>query len=389
VIGYLSLFDIGLGRALTIEIARDHGESSRRHLSNSAWTLIALLFGLGCLGGVLIASNASPLVDFLRISPSLRDEAVGCLWLVAATLPLVTVSSGMRGILEGFRAFKVVSVLRAVHGTITFALPLVLLPMSRTLTSLMAGLVAGRLITCLISLALCVHRLPPQRSNRGEGIVPAVRTLKLGGWITISNLVSPVLVSAYRFIIGALTSTSAVALYATPFEFATKLLILPGAFSGVLLPRFAGRHRNSSSVSQLYNSATLVLAGLLLVATGSLALLAHPTLSFWLGASLADQTYRVLQILCIGIFLNGVANIPFTLLQASGRPDLTAKLHLVELPFYLVMATILIARFGLEGAASAWVVRVAVDLVALIFLSRRLLRTSSVSPRVAEVSAIA
>src|SRR5207247_10477417 len=58
-------------------------------------------------------------------------------------------------------------------------------------------------------------------------------------------------------------------------------------------------------------------------------------LAIWLGRNFADNSTRVLQLLAIGVFLNGLANVPFALIQAVGRPDITAKLHLLELPAYL------------------------------------------------------
>jgi hypothetical protein len=53
------------------------------------------------------------------------------------------------------------------------------------------------------------------------------------------------------------------------------------------------------------------------------------------------------------------------LIQGTGRPDITAKLHLVELPFYLAGVWWLTVRYGIEGTAIAWVLRVVVDMAAL------------------------
>ena len=55
--------------------------------------------------------------------------------------------------------------------------------------------------------------------------------------------------------------------------------------------------------------------------------------------------------------------MPSALTQAIGRPDLTFKLHLIELPVYLLTAWFLIVRRGIEGAAIAWLARTALDLL--------------------------
>ena len=73
----------------------------------------------------------------------------------------------------------------------------------------------------------------------------------------------------------------------------------------------------------------------------------------------------VLQWLAVGVFVNAVARLPFSVLQASGRPDVTAKLHLIELPAYLFALWALVRAFGIEGAAAAWTLRAGVDAVVL------------------------
>ena len=71
----------------------------------------------------------------------------------------------------------------------------------------------------------------------------------------------------------------------------------------------------------------------------------------WLGADFARQSTRVMQWLALGVLLNGLAQVPSALMQGVGRPDLTAKLHLVELPPYLLAAWHLIGRRDRRGGA--------------------------------------
>ena len=68
---------------------------------------------------------------------------------------------------------------------------------------------------------------------------------------------------------------------------------------------------------------------------------------------------------------NSIAYVPFTYLQAVGRPDLTAKAHLVELPVHTLLASLFVWQFGMTGAALAWTVRVTVDVVLLFAIASR------------------
>jgi O-antigen/teichoic acid export membrane protein len=94
-------------------------------------------------------------------------------------------------------------------------------------------------------------------------------------------------------------------------------------------------------------------------------------LQIWLGHELAVHSTRVLQILSLGVFANGLAFIPFALIQGTGRADITGKLHLLELPFYLVTVWILTIHFGIEGTAIAWTLRMIADVILLFWVAGR------------------
>ena len=71
------------------------------------------------------------------------------------------------------------------------------------------------------------------------------------------------------------------------------------------------------------------------------------------------------------MLINSFAQAPFALLQATRRADLTAKLHLIELPLYALMILALGRAFGVAGVALAWTLRVSVDTLLLCWLNRR------------------
>ena len=81
----------------------------------------------------------------------------------------------------------------------------------------------------------------------------------------------------------------------------------------------------------------------------------------------------MLQWLAVGLFINCLAFGPFAVVQGAGRPDLTAKLHILELPVYLVALFGLIKVHGIEGAAMAWTGRATLDAIVLFGLADRFL----------------
>ena len=72
------------------------------------------------------------------------------------------------------------------------------------------------------------------------------------------------------------------------------------------------------------------------------------------------------------MLINSLAFVPFGFIQAAGRPDLTAKLHLLELAPYLGLLWLGMVQFGLQGVAMVWTGRVAVDAIAMFYVASTL-----------------
>ena len=53
--------------------------------------------------------------------------------------------------------------------------------------------------------------------------------ISFGGWITVSNVISPIMIYIDRLIIGSLVSITAVTYYLPSYELASKILFIPGS----------------------------------------------------------------------------------------------------------------------------------------------------------------
>ncbi len=391
-IGYASLFDLGLGRALTQLVARKMGAGEDHEVPTLVWTSLLLMLLLG-LVGTLVAVLLSPWLVHraLNVPVTLQGDTLQSFYLLGLSIPVVISTAGLRGLLEAHQRFGTINALRIPMGVYSFAGPLLVLPFSRSLFPVVGILAAGRLIGWIAHLLLCFRVVPELRERIAWHGAAAGSLLRFGGWMTVSNIVSPLMVTSDRFLIGALVSMTAVAYYATPYELVTKLLLIPGALVGVMFPAFSASFaqdpaRTAALYSRCVKYVFLILFPAVLLTVG----LAQNGLTLWLGADFAQHSSRVLQWLAVGVFLNSLAAVPYTLVQSVGRPDLTAMLHMAELPFYLLALWWLISIYGVEGAAIAWTVRVGVDALILFVMAKRSFPgTTMVTGRVAWVSVLA
>jgi len=100
-------------------------------------------------------------------------------------------------------------------------------------------------------------------------------------------------------------------------------------------------------------------------------LAARPGLAWWINEEFSRNGYRVAQLMAVGIFINSFGHLSQALIQAYGRPDLTAKLHVAELVLYVPYSWALITAYGINGAAVGWVIRVTISTLVLAVIANR------------------
>jgi len=378
-VGYFGLFDLGLGRALTQVVAGQLGSERGSELPALVWTSLLLLLGLGSLGGLALFGLSPLLVSrVLDVPAALQTETLHAFYLLAAAIPFVITTAGLAGLLAAYQRFRVVNAIRIPTSIYSYAAPLVVLPFSQRISDVVAILVLGRILGWGAHLVVCLRGIPAMREGFHFDRSVMAPLIRSGGWMTVSNVVSPLLTYLDRFLIGAWVSLSAVAWYATPYEVATKLSIFAGPIASVLFPAFATSFvRDPDRMRLLFFRGVKYLMLPLFPAVLVIVMLAREGLTLWLDADFASHSALVLQILSVGVFFNCITQMPFALIQGAGRADLTAFLHVIQLPPYLVALWWLTRHFGIEGAALAWFGRVTLDCVCQFAWARQFLGQDS------------
>jgi O-antigen/teichoic acid export membrane protein len=374
IIGYFSLFDFGIGRAITQQVAALSAD--RQHKDIPATIKAGLEFTIltGLLGACLLLLAAYPLSHFgLNISADLQHEVFISLTVAAIGIPLATLSTGFRGVLEGYEKFQASNTGRMFLGLSIFLFPFIsILLHGASLIYVTLWLVGARLATTIL-FAWMVFKLPKAlilNAKIGHGV--RKRLFSFGAWMAITNLLSPLLVNLDRFVISYMLGASVVAYYTLPMEFLIRLLIFPGALGASLLPRLAGDHAvNSIRAQKTFLFSLKITAASMLVLCVMSSLAAYPLMNYFISADFANQAWTIFVILSIGVFFNGIAYIPYTALHARGSAKKTGLLHLLELIVYIPTLLILVNLMGLKGAAIAWTCRATLDAFFLYLIYSR------------------
>ena len=370
--GYFGLLDLGMSRALTKLVAENAGSAADTTLARDVWTGLGAMSAVGLAGALVLGAAANWLARaLLNIPESMQTETVRAIWFLVPSIPVTIAAAGLRGVMEGLHLFRLANLIRMPLAALTFLAPLAVALITPDLALISASLLGVRILGLIAHWVACVRALPalarPQLPDSGV----ARLLLGFGGWLTVTNVVGPLMTYLDRFVVGAVADMAAVAHYATPYDLVTKLLLVPFALSGVLFPVFSGalRHGTAAPAALMTRSLAAVFAVIFPVVVVMVAF-AREGMGLWLGDEFASHSYRVLQWLAAGVLVNAMAQVPFAYLQSAGRPDWIAKLHLAELPLYVAVLWWLLGTVGIVGAAIAWTGRVVVDAMVLLRMAR-------------------
>jgi len=368
VMGYFSLFDLGLSRALIKFVGEKLALNQDKEIPEYFWTSLLIMTGLGLFAAILVVWGANSLaLRVLKIPAALTGESIFAFIVMGCSIPVVITTVALWGVMEARQKFLQVNIIRTVNGILTMVIPIIALPFTTHIGYIILAMMAAKFVLWFVSFRVCLNIMPILKQVRitRQAVVPL---LKLGGWMSVSNMISPVMVYFDRFLIGAILSVAAVAYYITPYEIVTKLLIIAVALNRVLFPAFSASHKlDMQRTMRMYNLGRKGLIVFLFPVVLLIVLFADFGLTLWVGKEFAEKSALVMQCLAIGVFFNAPAQVAVSILQGSGRADLTAKLHLVEVPLYFGLFWLLVHRYGINGAAFAWSIRIFFDM-AMLFL---------------------
>lgn len=373
-VGYFGLFDLGLSRAVTHVVAERTNASDTKAASRVAATALTLMWLLGAVAAAVVwALTAWLALGLLEMPAEIRQEAVASFRVLAISIPFVIHTAGLRGLLEAQNAFRAASVIRIVLGVGTFLGPLIVVSLGGGLVEVMAILVAVRITGWLAhkqTVARCMQVSYEDYVFDRKWLRPL---LTYGGWITVTNIVGPLMVYLDRFVIGATLSVAAISYYIVPYEVVTRAWVISAAIAGVLFPLFSASWNSDKEKGASYmQKGALYVMVILFPVLALAAYFAPEILGLWLGEKFAQEGTATFRWLAAGTLLAAVAQIFFALVQGAGRSDWTGKLHLAEAIPYWLLLLLLLNQYGVVGAAMAWFARTAVDALALMWLAGKL-----------------
>jgi O-antigen/teichoic acid export membrane protein len=367
ILGYASIFDGGLSRAVTREVSIYRGNYNEKIKILGTSNFLILIFGM--LASLLLFIFASSVAQLLNISSIYLTTVTLSLKILSFSIPLYLLNLIWIGYLEGMENFFVVNIQKSIGNTLIVLLPVLFCIYEKSLLLAVMGMVFGRLISLIITFFICFKEILGSKFHFDKNV--SIRLFKFGGWITVSNIISPLMVNMDKFIISNILGANKVAIYTAPAEGVTRLVNIPIALSKVLFPKIvssgtlkeqADLERKSYAIVAIFCAPIVFL----------IFLYAHEIMAIWMGEKYGVMTESILKILIVGFYFNALAQIPYTILQSKGFSKQTAIIHLLEIIPYFISIYFAAVYFGIVGVAVVWVLRVFVDMVLLMVFNYKM-----------------
>ena len=374
---YFSFADFGMGVASTKFAAEAYGQGDEKKEVEFVWTATAIATASALVVALPLFLFSFQIVRLLNVPEHLLAEA-------NIALKIASVSFFI-GILSSVLNSPMLARLRMDLNTVTQAVPRILLAVVTPFVLYFGGGIIGAvgwsfLITVgmLGAVTYFSGRLLPRlvRPTINRDFVRPL--LKFGGAWFVAMVAAILLVNLEKLFLTKLVSVKALAYYSVAFTFANMATMFSMAMTQSLVPAFSQLQmpEKKAEFDSLFSRSIRLNIIWLLPVLLLMFVVAKPFFTVWAGEDFGRESTFPFYLLLIGLFFNILAYVPHASITAAGRTDIFAKLYWIELVVYVAVAFFMIGRFGIIGAAAAWSIRITLDAILVILLSKKITRTA-------------
>ncbi len=364
IIGYFNSLDLGIGRAVSHYVSRFRVLNKKIEIYGLIWSalLISLLWGSFIVINVFIFSKSIANLLF-KLSLSSYNEVENVLKLIAFGSIFILIQSVLRANLMSFQRFDYINLIQSIAALLQWFASLILAYLGFGVFTIVSVTVLIRALSTVVFFIFVKAVSRDIFKYIFVSKASIVELIKFGVWIGISQFVSFILIYADRFFISSIISTRMATYFIIPSEITTRILFLiPGSLTLTLFPALTERILiDINQAYILYMRSLRYIYVLMYPLTLTLFFVAPEVLELWLGKDFAAHSSLVFKVLLIGLFINSISQIPLTMIQSMGRPDIITKLQVFEFIIYVPLCILLVYKFGINGAAFANLIRISIE----------------------------
>ena len=356
-----SLLDLGLGAAITRELARVSGDPSEKLTARQIIRTAEIVYWLvGVLIGVLTVFLVPPLalkwISLDNLSPEQAKQGLALMGIAFAARWPFTLYAGA---LVGLDRQPLLNVLRVcAEATRSAGAAAVLLLVSPTLSAFLSWQIGTSLLSSVAAAWITWKTLPASASSATFDLLQLRRIHRYMIGVSGISVTAVVLTQADKIILSRLVSLEDFGYYMLAWAVANSLNGLSAPVFAAYFPSLsrAVAVRDEGALRNLYHRGSQVVSGMLIPVAVTLSFFSQEALALWThDAVLAEKTHIALTVLTFGTIFHGLMQIPYALMLAHGWTSLPFYANLVAIIALVPLVSVLAQVWGAIGAATAWV----------------------------------
>lgn len=354
---YLSILDMGLGNAIVRYTARNRalGDKEAESKLNGMFVVIYGFIGiLTVVIGLILYFNIEHMFNSTLTRNELEKAKIMMILLIvnfAFSFPLGIFGSIMQAY-EKFIVLRLITIFRTILN------PCIILPFLyfgyTSVTMVVVNTVLN--ISCLlIHLLYCLRVLKIKMQFRKHDLVLLREISGYSFFIFLGVIVDKVYWSTGQFILGAVSGTKMVAIYAVAMQLNTMYMMFSTSISGVLLPRIsimvARNASNDDFTDYMIKIGRLQYIVMAYIISGFI-LFGQTFINIWAGLEYSDA-YYILLLVMIPITVPLIQNVGILILQAKNLHGFRSVTFIFISIFNIVLSIPLAKVWGGYGCALA------------------------------------
>ena len=374
VIGYFAFLDLGLGLAVIKYVSEYYAKKDYDTIRKIISTALVVYFLMGLIGAMIIASLTGLLVTKLLKIPSNLINISYFVFYISALCFLINMPLSVFGSLpKALQRFDIANKIKICFGTLQLLLTVFLLYLGYFLKQIVIMNLLVSVLSIFIYVIVFKRLLPQVRFKPTFDKNIFIKLFKFGGAVAVGRITVPIAVQLGRFLIGVFHPISLVTYFAVPYMLASKIWVIPNSIVSVIFPATSelSSQNQTNVLNELHLRSTKYIMIIVVPIATLLIVFARQILNLWMGPDFAIQSVFCLRILTLATLISSFAWTSVTAAQGAGRPDIPAKVQVLQAIINVILCFLLIPRWGINGVALAYLIHHIVGIPIIIGLTNK------------------
>lgn len=376
--GFLGLVDLGIGLSVVKYVAEYQAIGEAKRLNNLVGSANILFLAIGLFGCLVYFLISRYFLGFFNISPQQQVHIAPVFALAGLVFFVSSLTTMAVNILKAMQRYDLSVKISLFSVAVYNILALILVLMGFHLKAIFLANLVLSVFALLVSVIIAKRAAKIRILHFDWSFVEVKRCYRFGLAAFVTNISNNTLSYLDRLVIPAYLSPAQLSFYSLPGSVADKVTGITGSSTGVLFPMLSSL-KASNQTTQINNVYIRMFRNIpvLAVAMGvSIALFANKILFYWVGRDFADKGTKVLIILAATNVILAVYGSLNNFLLGFGKVRFLMKMSFFMAGLNVLFLIWLVPRYGILGAAWAYLFSVLPSAFAVFWVEKRFLQLS-------------